>query len=208
MSFDFGDLASAGTQAATGNYIGAAVSAVGFGMSLFGGMSQADVAKQQAEVSGDIAKQEQGINAQKQQAMELAGRRQNMEIYRKMQQDQALALNSATNQGAQFGSGIQGGLAQVTDQSLFNAVGVNSALQTGRAIAGYNDAISNDKIKLASLGGQAATDAGYASLGGSLLKAGPTIGNLSGNALGSLGRLGNSGNYSGTPGSSISGGLY
>lgn len=205
MAFDFGDLAGVGINAATGNYVGAAVSAVGLGMSIFGGLEQSHIAKEQANVSADIATQEQGINAQKQQAMELAGRRQQLEIIRNNQRARALAENNATNQGAQFGSGLQGGLAQVTDQSTFNLVGVNSALETGRSIAGFNNTISKDKIRLAQLGGDASSAAGFASLGGSLLKAGPFVGALSG---GFGGKSSGGGNYSGTPGASNTGYIY
>lgn len=204
MAFDWGDLAGTGASLATGNLVGAAVSAAGLGMSIFGGMEQSSVAKQQAQVSGDIATQEQGINNQKQQAMELAGRRQQLEITRNNQRARALAENSATNQGAQFGSGLQGGLAQITDQSDFNLVGVNSALETGRNIAGYNNSISQDKIRLAQLGGSASSAAGFASLGGSILKAGPIVGAFSGG----FGSKSSGGNYSGTPGASNTGGLY
>lgn len=205
MSFDFGDLAGVGFNLGTGNLLGAGVSAVGLGMSIFGGLEQSHIAKEQAGVSADIAKQEQGINDQKQQAMELAGRRQQLEIIRNNQRARALAENNATNQGAQFGSGLQGGLAQVADQSLFNLVGVNSALETGRNIAGYNNTISQDKIRMAQLGGDAASAAGFASLGGSILKAGPMVGALSG-GFGS--RSSSGGNYSGTPGASNTGGIY
>lgn len=205
MSFDFGDLAGVGTNLASGNLIGAGVSAVGLGMSIFGGLSQSAIAKEQAGVSADVARQEQGINDQKQQAMELAGRRQNLEIIRNNQRARAQAENNATNQGAQFGSGLQGGLAQITDQSTFNLSGVNSALETGRSIAGYNSAISTDKIRLAQLGGDAASAAGFASLGGAIMKAGPTIGALSGGF--GFGKS-SGGNYSGTPGASNTGGLY
>lgn len=204
MSFDFGDLAGLGANLATGNVAGAAVSAAGLGMSIFGGLDQAGIAKQQAQVSGDIATQEQGINNQKQQAMELAGRRQQLEIIRNNQRARALAENNATNQGAQFGSGLQGGLAQVQDESLFNLSGVNSALETGRNIAGFNQNITKDKLRLAQLGGNAATAGGFASLGGSLMKAGPIVGAF---ATGSGGRS-SGGNYSGTPGASNTGGLY
>lgn len=194
MAFDWGDLAGLGSNLSSGNIIGAGASAIGLGMSIFGGLDQSRIAKEQAMVSGDIATQEQGINHQKQQAMELAGRRQQLEIIRNNQRARALAENNATNQGAQLGSGLQGGLAQVQDQSLFNLVGVNSALETGRSIAGYNDKISQDKIRMAQLGGDAASAAGFASLGGSILKAGPTVGALSG-GFGFGGNSGSGTNY-------------
>lgn len=151
-------------------------------MQIFGGVSSAQNAKAQAKVSQDEATQEQGINDAKQQAMELQGRRTQLENVRNNQRARAMAVQSATTQGAQFGSGLQGGLAQIQDQSLFNMQGVNDALQTGRQIAGFNQNITNDKLQMAQLGGQAATDQGISSLGGALLKAGPTIGQLGQNA--------------------------
>lgn len=158
--------------------ISLAIGAVGLGMQIFGGISSSQNAHQQAAVSQDVARQEQGINDAKQQAMELQGRRAQMENVRNVQRARAQAVQNATTQGAQFGSGLQGGLAQVTDQGLFNMQGVNDALQTGRQINTYNTAISGDKQQLASLGADAATDAGISSLGGALLKSGPMIGQM------------------------------
>lgn len=193
MSFDFGSLAGIGVSAATGNLIGAGVGVLGLGMSLFGGMEQSEaeerkaaIAKQQAAVSMDIAAQEQGINKVKQNQMELEGRRSQLETIRNVQRARAQAEAAAVNQGANLGSGFFGGQAQIQSQGLFNLSGINSALQSGRQISGYNDAISADKIKLAGLGGDmasasgdAASAAGFASLGGSIMKAGPVIGQFS-----------------------------
>lgn len=204
MSFDFGDLAGIGVGAASGNWVGAAVSAVGLGMSIFGGNEQAEIAEKQAGVSRDIAGQEQGINTEKQKAMEISGRRQQLEVYRNEQRLRAQATNAAVNQGAFYGSGLQGGLAQITDQTIFNGAGINSGLETGRAIAGYNNKISGDKMQLASLGGDAASAQGLTSLGGSIMKAGPVIGQFSSG----FGKSSSGGNFSGTPGASNTGGLY
>lgn len=177
--------------------ISLAIGAVGLGMQIFGGMGQSKNAAQAAKISQDEARQEQGINEQKQQAMELSGRRQQMEISRNAQRARAMATNSAVSQGAQFGSGLQGGLAEIEDQSLFNMVGVNSALQTGRNIAGYNNNITQDKIAMANVQSDSAKNAGIASLGGALIKAGPIIGNLSqgfgGSKIGSFSDGGNNG---------------
>lgn len=218
MSFDFGALAGVGVSAATGNYIGAAVGAVGLGMSIFGGLSgmdaeskKAEVAQKQAAVSKDIAGQEQGINVVKQQQMELEGRRMQLENMRNTQRARAQSLAVSVNQGAQLGSGFQGAQAQMTDQGNFNAVGVNSALESGRSIAGYNGKISEDKMQMAQLGGDMASlngDSaianGIASLGGSIIKAGPVIGQFSQG----FGTAKPASNYSGTPGASNTGGLY
>lgn len=156
-----------------------AIGAIGLGLQIFGGSKQVDNSRAQAAVSRDEATQEQGINDQKQQAMELDARRKQTEIIRTNQQAQALAVNRATNQGAQFGSGLQGGLAEVQDQSLFNLAGINSSLSIGRNINQFNQNITQDKYKMADLGGDAASNQALTSLGGTLLKVGPTIGAMS-----------------------------
>lgn len=204
MSFDFGDLAGVGVNAATGNYLGAAVSAVGLGMSIFGGLGSSSAASKEAALSKDEAVQELGINNAKQQAMEISGRRAQLENIRNNQRARAAATNAATNQGAQFGTGLQGGLAQINDSTQFNMLGVNDSLQTGRQINTFNQKISSDRADMATLGGTAAQDAGFASLGGAVMKAGPFVGQFSQG----FGTSTAGGNYSGTPGASNTGGLY
>lgn len=220
MADDVGGDLTAGAgiavSAATGNWIGAAIGAVGLGMSIFGGASAAsdsskysaqEVAnsQQQSAVSQDEAVQEQNINNLKQQQMYLDANRQNMQTVRTQQQKQALGLNNATNQGAQFGSGYSGGKAQTQDQGLFNMLGVNQALGIGVGINAFNQNISNDKYKMfglqsqeAAIKGQAtsamATDQGFTSLGGAVMKAGPVIGQFSqGFGLGSTASPGGGG---------------
>lgn len=178
---------------------------IGLGLSLFGASEQAANAKAQAAVSMDIAQQELGINEEKKKAMEINARRQQLEILRNTQRARAQSVNAAVSQGASLGSGLEGGLYDVQNQGAFNLLGVNSALATGRSIAGYNDMISQDKIKLAQLGGEAASAQGLTSIGGALMKAGPLIGPMT-QGFGSF--FGGGGNYSGTPGASNTGGLY
>lgn len=185
--------------------ISATLAVVGLGMQIFGGISQANASHQAAEISQDQARHEQSINDIKQQQMELEGRRTQMENIRNNQRARANAEAAATNQGANKGSGLQGGLAQINDQSLFNMSGVNSALQFGRDINTQNQAISQDKIRLAGVQSSAATASGIASMGGAVMKAGPIVGSLS-KGFGSS--SGGGGNYSGTPGASNTGGLY
>lgn len=203
-------------SAATGNWIGAAIGAVGLGMSIVGSISGAmdsskyssqEVANSQAQskVSQDEATQEQNINNLKQQQMYLDANRQNMQTVRTAQQKQALGLNNAVNQGAQFGSGYAGGQAQIKDQAMFNMQGVNQALQIGAGINSFNQNITNDKYQMfglqsqeASIKGSAtsamAVDQGFTSLGGAVMKAGPIIGQFSqGFGMGSTASAGGGG---------------
>jgi hypothetical protein len=156
------------------------IQAVGFGLSIFGGLGQSKVAGEIADVSRDKAAHEQQINDIKQQQTVLESQRMQIQNVRNIQRQRALATASATSQGAQFGSGFQGGLADVTNQGLFNMQGVNQALQTSFQIYDQNKYITSDNAHIASLQGQSATDQGISSLGGAAIKAGPVIGQLFG----------------------------
>lgn len=149
---------------------------VGFGMQLFGGMQSANISKQQAQQSMAIAADEKKINEQKQLQQQLESRRMQMQTLRNVQRQRAQGIAAATNQGASLGSGLQGALAQNTDESIFNMTGINQAQQIQGSIFGINNDISSHKMQLAQLGGDQAEAQGLASLGGSLMKIGPTVG--------------------------------
>lgn len=155
------------------------LAAVGLGMQIYGGFSQSSAAREAAGVNKDVAAQEQNINNAKMQQMEIEGRRMQTENIRNAQRSRAMAVQSATTQGAQFGTGLAGGLAQVQDKMGWNMLGIDQALATGRQINTYNQQISQDKMKLADIGAQSATGAGFTSLGGALIKAGPIVGQVS-----------------------------
>lgn len=157
-----------------------AVSVVGMGVSLFGGASAASDAKQAANIQSNIAGKEGELEGQRHTAMELSARRQSLEIVRNNQRNRAMAVNNAVSQGANLGSGLQGGMAQIEDQGLFNLAGVNQNLQIGEAMFGINQQITQQKQQLAQVQGQQATDQGLASMGGAITKAGPIVGNIAG----------------------------
>lgn len=152
--------------------------AVGFGLQTFGGFSAASHAKEAAGINQQIAADEGKINDQKRTQMELQARRQQMEIFRNSQRLRAQATAAAVNQGATMGSGLQGGLAQITDQTTDQSLALSQNLQIGQNIFGLNADISGKKQQLASIGGEVATDQAISSLGGSVVKLGPTIGGL------------------------------
>src|SRR5258708_35469573 len=91
----------------------------GLGMSLFGTEKSSSAASHEAQITGNIANLQIQENAVRQQAMEMSGRREKIEIARNTQIASARALAGATNQGAQFGSGIAGGQAQVQGEGSF-----------------------------------------------------------------------------------------
>lgn len=151
---------------------------VGLGLSLFGGLSAAEDAKQAASIQNKMAGLQGDLEDQRHTAMVLASNRQQMEILRTNQRARSTALNNAVSQNANLGSGLQGGLAQVQDQGLFNLAGVNQNLEIGEAQFKINKQITEQKQQLATVQGQQATDQGLASLGGALTKSAPMLGSL------------------------------
>lgn len=186
--------------------------AIGLGMQLFGGAKSADVSRQEANVSSDVATQEQGINVQKQTQQTLQANRMQIENYRNAQRQRALGENASVNQGSSVGTGFQssgyaGGQAGVTDMANWNSRNINQNSQISQNIFGLTSNINSDKSQLAQLGGQAATDQGIASMGGSILGASGIFGKIGGSLFGgSSGGSGNPGSNSMWP--NITGGIY
>lgn len=165
-----------------------------------GAMLQAQGAREQAQASQKIAGFEMDIEAQKRAAMELDANRKNLEILRNAQRARAMGLTTATSQGANKGSGLQGGYGQVSGQTTDNLLGVSQNLDIGRNIFDINALISEQKMAIAksgeliaqgggitsqgagmasAAGGQMAIGQGLSSLGGSILQALPAFGTLS-----------------------------
>lgn len=170
------ELMAAGTGALGGAAAGSAFgpigagigAAVGLGFGLFGAISGAHAQNQISQAQSQEAQLEAQQNNVRQQAMELSANRSRMELVRNSQRARALALNSATGQGAQFGSGLQGGYGQISGMSGTNLVGINQNTQLGEQMFGLSDQINQQKLRISQLGGQAATAQGFSSLGKSL----------------------------------------
>lgn len=151
---------------------GLIMSATGTGFSLFGS-SQANEANQQ------IAQLQMQQNAVRKTAMEVSARRQQTENLRNTQLQRSMAINSATNQGAQFGTGLQGGLAQVQNTGMWNAVGIGQSLDAGRQMFALDDQINTQKQNLSSAQTTMATGQGISSMGSSLMGAAGKFGQMS-----------------------------
>lgn len=177
----------------------------GIAMSAFGGFGAANKANQASQINQQIAADEQRINNQRRMQMELEGNRSQLQNMRNAQRLRAQATAAATNQGATFGSGLYGGLAEITGTENTNSTNINQNLGIGRNIFDINDDISAKKGQLAQVQGGMATDQAWSSLGGALVSNSGTIGNI---FRGGFGGGSPGGNYRGTPGASNTGGLY
>lgn len=152
--------------------------AVGLGMQIFGAARASADAHQAADINKGIAGDEQQINEQKRIQMEMSSRRQQLEIMRNAQRARAQGTAAAVNQGASLGSGLQGALAQNTNQQYFNSQGVSNNLAIGENIFNTNNDISKKKMQLADVQANQATNTSLMSLGGSMVSNAGTIGNI------------------------------
>lgn len=161
------------------------ISAIGFGMQVFGAFGAAGDAKQAAQIQKQIQEQEKASNNVRREQFEMQYRRQTLEVFRNSQRARAQAAAVGVNQGAQLGSGVAGGQAQIYNQGLYNAVGLHQNAALGSRLFGINDAISGYKQQLADVQGSMASNQAWQQLGGSLIGNAGTIGNISG-ALGNF----------------------
>lgn len=158
--------------------LGAGIGLVGLGISAFGAIKGSEDAAAAAKAQENIAGLEEKQNAQRQLAMQITGRQQQMQQIRSNQLARAQAQAAATNQGALQGSGYAGGQAGIQDQGMANLTGINQQLDIGNKIFGLDSDISQQKIAQYQAQSNAATDSGIGALGGMLLKAAPTIASL------------------------------
>lgn len=148
---------------------------VGQAVGMFGAAS---TAKKASAEQMRIAQLEGQAEEQRHKQMVLNSRRQQLENVRNAQLARSMAVNSATAQGANMGSGLAGGLGQIAGQERWNSLGMTQNRSIGENIFSINSQISGAKMNIAQLGGQQATWQGISSFGGSLFSAGM---NLSGN---------------------------
>ena len=157
-----------------GNILGG----IGLVGSIIGGIGSLGISAEMSNSAMREAMLQKQIQEQNHKSMMLEARRKSTEMIRTQQRANAMALQSATNQGAAAGSGLQGGYGQIAGQTATNLAGVNQNLQIGEAIYGLNNQISNEKMLQASLGGRMNMYSGISSLGGSLMRSSETIGNI------------------------------
>lgn len=158
--------------------LSAGIGLAGLAISGFGAMKGSQDSAAAAKAQEQIAGLEKQQNAQRQLAMQITGRQQQMQQIRSNQLAQAQATAAATNQGAQFGSGLAGGKASIQGQSEANLTGINQQLDIGNQIFGLDAQVSDQKMAQYKAQSDAATDSGIGALGGMLLKAAPTIAEL------------------------------
>lgn len=125
-----GGAAAAGTAAASATAVGAAGSAIGTAGTLLSAVGTG------VGMVGQFMQSSAGKKAEKlrERQMNLESAREKRQIVRQAILARSEALASATAQGAQYGSGLQGGQAQITNNAAQGILGVNQNTEIGAGI--------------------------------------------------------------------------
>jgi hypothetical protein len=142
-------------------------------------------ASQQRQVQFEL--QAEGV---KKDFMETKARRDEMEVARNAQKARGLALNNAASQGGLFGSGLQGGLGQISGEANTNMLGIGQALMGGRQMFDITKSISGEKITQLQGQQKMSEGAGWMSMGSALTGMMGPMAQLTG--TGSIGQMGTS----------------
>lgn len=176
-------------MAAISTIIGAAA----LGLSAAGTYMSVSGASAAASANQQIAAAQMQQSAVQQKAATLDAKRRTLEDIRNAQKARSVALSNATTQNAQMGSGVEGGFGQVSGQLGTNLVGVQQNLELGRQYASLNDAISMQRMNLASAQSQSAFGSGLQSFGGTLISVMQPASRLGQSFFPSFGSFGSSG---------------
>lgn len=165
------------------------------------------VAKDNAASAKAVALDEMKQETLREQTMELSAKRSFTESVRQAQAAHATAIATASAQGASFGSGLMGGLAQIAGVANTNLLGTRQQLQLGQANFGINQDITNERVRQADNASQMADAQGTVARGGGVIQQGQgmstaasglsSLGGSLVNAAGSFGKL--AGGFTGNP---------
>ena len=114
-------------------------------------------------------------------AMETMTRRQQMQNIRQTQMARSMALTTASSQGGQFGSGLQGAFGSIAGQSNTNQANLIGNLAMGEKMFDLSNTMSSEEMMLSQAQAGAASDAAFGKLLGGI-----------GSSMGDLGKIGSS----------------
>lgn len=151
---------------------------VGIGSALAGTATSIIGASEQNAAQQEMIGVQQKENAQRKNLFEIEQRRKRVEDLRQAQVAQATARTHATAQGAQFGSGLLGGLEQVQGASNYNILGINQNTQIGENLFSLDQQMTQAKINSASAATITNIGGALTSFGGTAISSLDKIGNL------------------------------
>lgn len=156
-----------------------AMMAGGLAMSLMGSAKSSSASSDYYKSQQQVAGLEGKVNDQRKAAMEVDARRRQLEVVRNHQRARAMAQTTATSQGAQLGSGLQGAYGGISGQSQTNLLGVNQNLEIGRNIFDLDTKISQQRVAQAGYQSTMAQGQGMSQMGGAIMGSAGKLGQMS-----------------------------
>lgn len=182
--------------------------AIGLGMSAFGAVGAASSAQQISGIQQKKFADQEQQDVIRQNAMNINTRRNQMEVLRNNQRSRSLALNNATSQGAQFGSGLQGGYGGIQGQSGNNLLNMDQNYQLNTNMFAVQGDINKQDIALSQAQSSQATSNAIGGFGKSVLGLMGPVGNLFGSGPSNSSGGGSSGGTYSSMTQAGFGGLY
>lgn len=142
------------------------IAGIGLALRVVGGIAQTAGARREYRALNQI-------EDVRETQMRLDATRQRREQIRQMLTARSVARSNAVNQGAQYGSGILGGLYQTTGQTNRNLGDINTNEELGSQIFQLNKQVGRARTTQV-------TGAGLSSLGDSLIQNSSTIARIGG----------------------------
>ena len=167
--------------------VGLGVSVVGMGMQWGAIKNEVEDAKAAQNAEAGVIGTEQEINQQRQQQMKLEYNRYQMQQIRNLQLQRAMAITSATAQGANFGSGLPGGEAQGSGQVANNLRNATQNFEIGNKIFSLEDTMAMYRLQEVTAKTDMEKDKAQQELGGMVSSLGGPLGKLAGTFGGFLG---------------------
>jgi hypothetical protein len=150
------------------SYASAITGTLGLGFDIAGGIMGMNAAKEEANISNEMAGVQLQENATRRASMEMEAQRSSMQQLRQAQQARSYALAGSTKEGSQFGSGLQGAYGSIEGQSNTNLSGISYNLQQGERMFQLSDQMAGLQAAMAQAQGKASSAAGLSAIGGGL----------------------------------------
>lgn len=175
--------------AATSIAIGASIA-----LSAGGAYLQYQGQRSAAKANQQVLQSQKAVEEQRRRAMELDATRRRREVYRNMIQARSQALSNATQKGAGFSSGLQGGYGEIAGRTGVNDLGIMQNAEIGSSIFDANAQGTSAYGALARAQGTIGLGAGISSLGAAITQ-----------NLGAINSLSQGRNFSGGMGTGYTG---
>jgi hypothetical protein len=153
--------------------IGLAAGAIGSGVQAYGAIQQGEAQRKASRLS-------QMAESARQRGMELDSQRKQYSIIREQQTQRANAIAAATNQGAQFGSGLEGGEAQISGASNSNLLGVQENTGLGEQMFSLSQRKASADRDASAAGTMGSIGSGLSTLGRAVVNDSGTIARIGG----------------------------